>query len=382
MKKTLRSILFITVGFPYWGKPGGIGQYTYNLATKMADDNIAVYVIACSKEISGRRKRAYNKDGIQVVAYPYISFPIAGEFINRFLLYIRILKIVLTKRIQLIEAPSYLGWVWPFKLCVPMIVRLHSSSTIDAIISAKGTLPRKVRFEISILNRADKLISVCEYVKGEFLKTLSESKKDDIDVIYNGIDTKLFSPHKTEPTKPNVLFAGNISIQKGALDLLQAWKIVIQNFSEAHLTFIGSNYSNEVNEFIQYNKDVIKGSVEVKAPIPNFELVNYYNESWIVVIPSHFEANPLVVLEAMSCGCAVVCPDHTGFAEIVKNKYNGILCNTANPEELAAHMLTLLNDSKLMESLGSNARQTILERFDSTSIYKENLDLYKSLIGQ
>ena len=69
----------------------------------------------------------------------------------------------------------------------------------------------------------------------------------------------------------------------------------------------------------------------------------------------------MALLEAMSCGCAVVSTATCMIPEIIKNGYNGFISNDEN--ELKLYINQLLDDAEMRKELGKNARETIQQEF-------------------
>lgn len=95
------------------------------------------------------------------------------------------------------------------------------------------------------------------------------------------------------------------------------------------------------------------------------ELVKEYQISQIFLNTSTISPIPTALLEAMSCGCAVVTTATCMIPEIIQNGKNGFLSN--DESELRKYIDLLLIDSDLRMELGKNARQTILEKFSESS---------------
>jgi glycosyltransferase involved in cell wall biosynthesis len=381
-KKVLRNILFLTNGFPLWGRhgAGGIGEYTYNIARELSNCGMNVYVLGCSKDLEGSKKQEFIQGNIHAVVYPYINFSKGAEYLNRIVFLFHVFKLIQVKRIQIIEAPSYLGWLWPIKPWIPLVVKLHSSSTIDQF-NKRNKLPRKIKLELRTINMADHVVSVCQYIKNELLLHFPKYRFKNIDVIYNSVNTDLFSPPNIRKKAYQVLFVGNLSEQKGLFDLLEAWKIVVADNMGAKLSLVGPSSKKMHDRILSDFKGQMKDTIELIGSVSNNSLTSFYHQTNLVVVPSHYEANPLVVLEAMSCGCAIVCPDHTGFPEIIRNNYNGILCNTKDPEIFSSEIIRLLKDKNLREKIGRNARKTIIENFNPQLNLQKNLTIYRKLIN-
>ena len=72
---------------------------------------------------------------------------------------------------------------------------------------------------------------------------------------------------------------------------------------------------------------------------------------------------PTTVLEAMSCGCAVVSTDTCMIPEVIEHGVNGFITN--DKEQMKQHLVDLLNDEDMAKEIGDNARQTIVNRYSA-----------------
>jgi len=74
------------------------------------------------------------------------------------------------------------------------------------------------------------------------------------------------------------------------------------------------------------------------------------------------------MLEAMSAGCAVVGSKTPPVEEVILHEHNGLLVDFFDYRQLAKSVCDLLEDTKRREELGRAARQTIIERYDLTTV--------------
>ena len=81
------------------------------------------------------------------------------------------------------------------------------------------------------------------------------------------------------------------------------------------------------------------------------------------------------LLEAMSCGCAVVGSATAPVEEVIKHGHNGLLVDFFSPKDLAAAVSELLKNRALAKQLGENARSTVLSRFQLASCVQRHLAL-------
>jgi len=382
-RKKLKRILFITNGFPLWGQQGagGIGEFTYTMARALSSSGIKVYVLGCSKDV--HKTEHHEQPNLISQVIPFIRYSIGAEYLNRLRLNYLMFKYVLLYKIQIVETASYLGWVWPFKPPVPLVVRLHSASTVNVIDSkTDNRLPRRIAFEFKLIHKASVLVSVCDYVREALLSSKYLSRGKEIRVIYNGINTEKYSPPDARPGENHILSVGNAVPSKGINDTLQAWEHVLSAHDAARLTIIGSTQSEFATHLFNRYESFINQSVSFLGVIRNADLPEYYRSANLFISSSHFEANPLVVIEAMACGCAVICPDHSGFQEIITPGVDGILCDTTNENELAEKINELLENKTLREELGRNARNTVLEKFNINLQARQNILLYEELLNR
>ena len=77
--------------------------------------------------------------------------------------------------------------------------------------------------------------------------------------------------------------------------------------------------------------------------------------------PSTLSPVPTSLLEAMSCGCAIVTTSTCEIPKIIKNGENGFISN--DESELRGYIETLLSDPELANKMGQEARKTIQEHF-------------------
>ena len=103
-------------------------------------------------------------------------------------------------------------------------------------------------------------------------------------------------------------------------------------------------------------------------------------ECALFALPSWYEGLGCVYLEAMSAERPAIACRRQGIEEIIRHGENGWLIEPKNLNALTAGLHTLLSDRALRETLGRNARQTVLQGYTLAhqasqllSIYRESL---------
>ena len=199
-------------------------------------------------------------------------------------------------------------------------------------------------------------------------------KKKQIEHIYNFVDVDLFKPLNIVKKDKHILFIGRLTTQKNLMNLLMAFK----NLKGFYLDIIGwgglkeklKKYAQEMNININF-----------LGVLPNNKLPEKINQYEIFILPSYWEGNPKVLLEAMSCGSACIGSDIPSINNIIKHKYNGYLCDFT-PESISKAILNLYHDKKLKEFIGENARKFILRNCELKTIAEKEYLFYKKILSR
>ncbi len=233
---------------------------------------------------------------------------------------------------------------------------------------------------VSDLNRNAGLIAVSNATKQFHVEQGMSS--DKIQVIYNGVDTDMFCPAPVVGTLKRelglsdsaVLIAniGQICLRKGQTLLARAAVGLAEEFPELNTVFIGERHSQKA-ESIAYEKaigDIFRqAGVEDRLFCPGFrhDIPAILNEADILVHAAHQEPLGRVLLEAASCGQAIVATEVGGTAEILTDHVSALLVVPDDAEALAVAIRRMLIDRKLRMRLGQNARMAAIEKFSLTA---------------
>ena len=183
--------------------------------------------------------------------------------------------------------------------------------------------------------------------------------EEDTEVITHGIDTELFCPSE-EDRSDEILSVVNDWINRDWCCGFSIWQDVIKGLPHK----------------------VVGDTPGLSKPAASTEeLVATYQNSRIFLNTSTISPVPTALMEAMSCGCAVVSTATCMIPEIIENGVNGFISN--DHEELKQYLVDLLNDEGLAKEIGNNARKTITEKYSASKFvdrWNEILKLSSNLI--
>jgi glycosyltransferase involved in cell wall biosynthesis len=114
--------------------------------------------------------------------------------------------------------------------------------------------------------------------------------------------------------------------------------------------------------------------------VPRAKLVQTYSSADVFMLPSLYESQGLVLMEAMACGLPCIASDLPCFRGIVRDADNAVLVKPGDPAALAEKISWLADNRGMLRKLGANARATILELPTWREIAKRTLSAYEKFL--
>ena len=109
------------------------------------------------------------------------------------------------------------------------------------------------------------------------------------------------------------------------------------------------------------------------------DVERYLRAADLLVLPSHREGLPNVVLEAMASGLPCVAADVSGTRDLVQHGRTGYTYSPDDPQALALAVCSGLSPAG--RALGENGRRIAEEQFSLNSVAQGYSRLYDRLVG-
>ena len=100
-----------------------------------------------------------------------------------------------------------------------------------------------------------------------------------------------------------------------------------------------------------------------------------------LLMPSDFEGTPMTLLEAMASGLPVIASGVDGIAEVCTDGHDALLVPPGDLHGYVAALRQIINNKDLRLILGTNARQTILARYEIRSLVRRIESIYDEILS-
>jgi glycosyltransferase involved in cell wall biosynthesis len=264
------------------------------------------------------------EQALDVLFNPFLSVPIRGRF----------KKVMIMHAVEYHTVPKAYEW------------KLY----------AKWFVLEKV-----ILPAADRVISVSHVMTrdfGRFIRYPSEN----IRTIHHGVserfrvidDARILQEAKEEYELPEqfILFVGHLYPEKNFANLARALALIATSIPH-DLVVVGRPRWKYESDLAIVDELGIGHRVHFLHFVPNRDLPAIYNLATCFVLPSFYEACPLVLLEAMACGCPVLAARAGAIPELADGA--ATLFDPHHPGEIAEAIRATVTDGEVRQSLSQRA---------------------------
>ena len=211
-------------------------------------------------------------------------------------------------------------------------------------------------------------------------------KKDEILVLYNGIDISTWQKKNGRPVLRDELklsekdfligTVARIDYQKDFPTFFKVAKLVIARIPNTKFVIVGDGKAEELSNLKQ---DIRKLGLEKHIYFTGHrnDLLNIYSSFDLFLMTSIMEGLPNTVLEAMSMEVPVVSTAVAGVPELVDDGSTGYLSRIGDAESLADQVITLLTNHNLRDDFSRAGRKRLEKYFSFKDRVKKLEDLYE-----
>lgn len=364
------------------GRGGGPLKRIRNVARLLKEKDIQTVVLFPNNN-SDDFKNALERDGVDYLQVPLHRLTKEKKTLFKYVLsfwkeVFHIRKIIKENNIDIVHANG--AWqvkgILAAKLSkIPSVWHMNDSFQHNAVKKLFHLFSSKATGYIYASNKTKKYY--------QNINTHIANKKDVL--LQAPVDTKKFIPgpktNKLSGDGFKLITVGYVNPNKGFETLIHAMHELSKLGSIVQMFIVGTIFESQAG----YH-DILKQLIQ-KYHLANVHFLGYRSDvkdllhsADLYICSSDFEASPIAVWEALSCGLPVVSTDVGDVREIFENNTCGGVVDTQDPQALANEIHSLLQDPKQMQLYGENGRKTALDLFSLEHVTAEHEKFYKSLV--
>jgi len=239
------------------------------------------------------------------------------------------------------------------------------------------------------LRKADRVVTMNQPF-AEYFKKIGV-RRERLGILHNAVDGEAISNVNRDEVQQlkarlkisgadkTILAVGRLSAEKGHVDLINAFAGLRQWQPDLPVKLLlvgeGTERANLEKTIAMHGigeRVLFAGQVSDARP--------FYALADVLVLPSHSEGSPNVLLEAMAAGVACVATRVGGVPEIATNEENALLVNAGDAAGMATAMQRLLCDEELGARLVAQAKSRVLQHHSPEARLRSLLKMYTEVV--
>lgn len=265
-------------------------------------------------------------------------------------------------------------------------------------LNEKYSFSVRIDHEIEALQDADRICPLTKEEGQYILDNYREVSPEQLHTIPNGILLSDFFPKEADKVSALrhelgleeqdlvVLQAGRVDRRKGQKELLTAAPRVINEVKKrsgrrVKILLIGwtdSEFALSLEEKTRQAEIIDK--VIILPPVNNLKMAPYFWLADVYALTSTYDILPIVILEAMASGLAIVASKNGGASEIISHGNDGLLVDPYKNEEIEDALISVLSDDQLRSSLGEQAFHKAQEKYTWQRVAEQLNRLYREIL--
>lgn len=262
-----------------------------------------------------------------------------------------------------------------------VLCHVHSGRVNSGQAEAFDPRPH-VRLLLRGLAVADGVLTVSRAGAAALRPLVPGTLVEDVD---NAVDVGSFPVAPLAGDPPTLLYVGTLSRRKGLADLMDALALLAARGAPAYrLQVVGGSAEVGEEEAEELRAAVRAGGHEpaLLGSRSGEQVREHLRQADVFVLPSHWEGQPIAILEAMATGLPVVVTAVGANPDVVRDGVDGLVVPSHDPAALADALERVLRDADLRRRMGASARERAAERHDTAVLRQRMAALYRQALAR
>lgn len=380
-----RAILFLTSWYPVQSNPShGIFVKNHALALSQYQNVIVAYAYSCDK---GPYYKVEHRNVNQNLVEYFIRYPKSTAFLKSWQSFSKFKKAhrllishIAQKHVDVIAVQ--LNVIFPAAIVLPMYKRAflgkhtiveHWSGYLENDGNYKGIILKY--FTKKCFSSAAKIWHVSEAQKESMKK---HGLEGNYELIYNAVNTKIFTLRKGEPKRPQLLHVSSlVEKEKNISGTFKVFKKLQEQGLDFDIVIAGGSGA-ELDNARKLAEQLKIKNINFTGNLPPEKVSELMQASSALVLFSNYEGMPVVVLEAMSSGLPVIASNVGQLPQIIKNEF-GVLVERGKEEQMTEALKKLLSAQYHFNSAAMH--DFVIKHASYEAVGKQMNDYYKEVIA-
>lgn len=264
------------------------------------------------------------------------------------------------------------AWILSRLTKIPFILTAHLGDVPGGVPEKTGKWFRWIKpFTHRVWSDAARVVAVSGYTRDLALQHYNVP----IRVIPNGVDVSALSPSEIQLNDPpRIVFAGRFVTQKNPLQIPRVLATLKDLRWECSMLGDGALLEETRTEIARLG---LTDRFHLPGWVTPQTVLEEFSRADILFMPSRSEGLPVVGVQALACGLALVVGRAGGFVDLVSNGENGFIHDANDADGLSASLRVLLADASALR----RARQNSLARAEAFDLVRV-VDAYESLLNE
>jgi peptidoglycan/LPS O-acetylase OafA/YrhL len=265
-------------------------------------------------------------------------------------------------------------------LGVKVIVHMHGAD----FIPFHRLLHPILRWPLdAVLRRAEHVVVVGRSWRS-FLVAEAGVAASRISIVPNGVPRPCARPDHSDrdwaAAPPQLLFLGRLCERKGVPELISALGAPGLREMDWQATLAGDGNAAPYRAMLNWHG--LRARVSLPGWMGRAETAALLARADILVLPSHHEAMPVAVIEALAAGVAVIATPVGAIPEFLQDGVSALLVPPGEPGKLAEAILRLLKEPALRADIAAGGHAVFGQRLDINRIAVHVAELYREAVSR
>lgn len=366
---------------------GGSGRWFYELYRRLPRDQFLLLAGAHpdQEEFDRTHDLRVIRVPLEMRTWAVKSFHGLREYWRAFQ---RIRRVIKAERISMIHCgrsvpEGLIGLALKYWTGVPYACYIHGEGLFSALSS------RELCFLTHRALRKAEFLIANSWNTERLLREEWDIAPERVHVMYPGVDTDRFVPGPWSVDvrarlgwgdRTVLLTVGRLQRRKGHDRMIQALNIIRKTVPDVLYAIVGDGEERHYLQALTASEN-LGNHVLFMGEISDEDLLASYQQCDLFALPNRqigddLEGFGMVLLEAQSCGKAVIAGDSGGTRETMRIPQTGRIVPCEGPEELARLVVEMLGNRDRLAVMGEAGRRWVVQRFDWSALARQAEELF------